>query len=68
MSETNASAIVSELQIHSKYRLLVAAARKQNSSDFVYNPDGAWVVEAGQPLIVLGKADDVIRAKEAAQV
>jgi voltage-gated potassium channel len=57
-----------DLPIHSEYRLLVAAARRQDSSDFIYNPDGSWIVEAGQTLIVLGKADDVSRAREVAQI
>ena len=56
-----------DLRLHSEYNLLVAAARKGDSLDFVYNPDGSWVVEAGQTLIVLGKAEDVKRARENAQ-
>ena len=57
-----------DLPLNSEYKLLVAAARQSESSDFVYNPDGSWVVEAGQTLIVLGRADDVKRAREIAQV
>lgn len=57
-----------DLPLHSEYKLLVAAARKPGSTDFVYNPDGSWIVEAGQTLIVLGRADDVKRAREIAQV
>jgi voltage-gated potassium channel len=57
-----------DLPLHADYRLLVAAARKPDTTDFVYNPDGTWIVEAGQTLIVLGKADDVNRAREIAQV
>jgi voltage-gated potassium channel len=57
-----------DLPLHSDFRLLVAAARKPDTGDFVYNPDGTWVVEAGQVLIVLGKAEDVNRARELAQV
>ena len=56
-----------KLPIHSEYKLLVAAARQQNSADFIYNPDGKWIIEPGQTLIVLGRADDVKRAREAAQ-
>jgi voltage-gated potassium channel len=62
-----ANQLLKDLPLHSEYRLLVAAARRQDSTDFVYNPDGTWIVEAGQTLIVLGKADDVIRAREIAQ-
>jgi len=57
-----------DLPLNSEYRLLIAAARRGDSADFVYNPDGSWVVEAGQTLIVLGKAEDVKRAREIAQV
>src|SRR5438045_8132072 len=46
-----------DLPLHSEFRLLVAAARKPDETEFIYNPDGAWVVEAGQTLIVLGRAD-----------
>lgn len=56
-----------DLPLNSEYKLLVAAARQVDSSEFVYNPDGSWIVEAGQTLIVLGKADDVKRAREIAQ-
>jgi voltage-gated potassium channel len=57
-----------DLPLHTEYKLLVAAARKSDSTDFFYNPDGSWVLEPGQTLIVLGKADDVSRAREIAQV
>jgi voltage-gated potassium channel len=57
-----------DLPLNSEYKLLVAAARKPDQTDFVYNPDGAWIVEAGQTLIVLGEADDVRRARAIAQV
>ena len=57
-----------ELPLHSEYKLLVAAARKADETDFTYNPDGTWTVELGQTLIVLGKADDVSRARQVAQV
>src|SRR5581483_7694033 len=54
-----ANQTLKDIPLHSEYRLLVAAARKQDSPDFIYNPDGSWIVEPGQTLIVLGKADDV---------
>ena len=57
-----------ELPLHSDYKLLVAAARKPDSTDFIYNPGDSWILEPGQTLIVLGKADDVSRAREVAQV
>jgi voltage-gated potassium channel len=57
-----------DLPLHSEYKLLVAAVRKSDETDFVYNPDGTWMIEPGQTLIVLGKADDVKRAREIAQV
>ena len=53
--------------LHSEYNLLVAAVRKQDSADFVYNPQGSWTLEAGQTLIVLGPADAVKRARQIAQ-
>ena len=53
-----------DLPLHSEYKLLVAAARKPEHTDFIYNPDGTWVVEPGQTLIVLGKAEDVSRARQ----
>jgi len=56
------------LPIHTEYKLLVAAARNPDSTDFIYNPDGDWVIQPGQTLIVLGKAEDVKRAREIAQV
>ena len=56
-----------DLPLYSEYKLLVAAARNADSADFVYNPDGTWIVAPGQTLIVLGKADDVRRAREVAQ-
>jgi len=55
------------LSLHSEYKLLVAAARNGDVTDFTYNPDGQWMVQAGQTLIVLGKADDVNRARQVAQ-
>src|SRR5438128_745068 len=33
-----------DLPLHSEYKLLVAAARKPEHTDFIYNPDGTWVV------------------------
>ena len=55
-----------DLPLHSEYKLLVAAARKPEETDFIYNPDGTWFVEPGQTLIVLGKAEDVSRARQVA--
>jgi Trk K+ transport system NAD-binding subunit len=55
------------LPLHSEYNLLVAAARNEGNADFTYNPDGSWIVQPNQTLIVLGKADDVKRAREVAQ-
>jgi len=57
-----------DLPLHSEYRLLVAAARNQDSIEFTYNPDGSWVLKPGQTLIVLGQAEDVNRARNVAQV
>jgi voltage-gated potassium channel len=59
---------LAKLPLISEYNLLVAAARKPDSADFVYNPDGTWIVEPGQTLIVLGRAEDVNRARDVAQV
>jgi len=58
---------LNDLSLHSEYKLLVAAARNGDVTDFTYNPDGQWIVQAGQTLIVLGKADDVNRARQMAQ-
>jgi voltage-gated potassium channel len=55
------------LRLQPDYNLLVAAARKPGSGDFVYNPEGTWVVEPGQILIVLGDVEDVKRARDSAQ-
>lgn len=63
-----ANQALKDLPLRSEYNLLVAAARRPDMTDFIYNPDGAWLVEAGQTLIVLGKAEDVKRAREIAQV
>ena len=63
-----ANQALKDLPLHSEYKLLVAAARNPETSDFVYNPDGAWIILPGQTLIVLGRADDVKRAREIAQV
>ena len=57
-----------ELALYAEYKLLVAAARNADSTDFTYNPDGDWIVKPGQTLIVLGRAEDVKRAREVAQV
>ncbi len=62
-----ANQCLKDLPLHDEYKLLVAAARKPDSAEFIYNPDGSWTVEPGQTLIVLGKADDVKRAREIAQ-
>lgn len=56
-----------DIPLRTEYNLLVAAARKPDAAEFVYNPDGSWLVEPGQTLIVLGKADDVKRARDVAQ-
>jgi len=56
-----------QLPLHSEYKLLVAAVRNEGAADFTYNPDGSWIVQPNQTLIVLGKADDVKRAREVAQ-
>jgi voltage-gated potassium channel len=55
------------LPLRSEYNLLVAAVRKPDSADFTYNPNGSWTLEVGQTLVVLGKAEDVRRAREIAQ-
>jgi voltage-gated potassium channel len=52
-----------DIPLRSEYNLLVAAARRSDSTDFVYNPDDSWIVESGQTLIVLGRAEDVNRAR-----
>ena len=57
-----------DLTLYSEFNLLVAAARRADSTDFVYNPDGSWIVEPGQTLIVLGNAPDVKRAREVAEI
>lgn len=62
-----ANQCLKDLPLYSEYKLLVAAARKPDAVEFTYNPEGSWTVEAGQTLIVLGKADDVKRAREVAQ-
>ncbi len=55
------------IPLRADYNLLVAAARASDSSDFVYNPAETWVVDSGQTLIVLGRAEDVTKAREIAQ-
>ncbi len=57
-----------DVPLHSEYKLLVAAARDAQTTEFTYNPAGDWIIKPGQTLIVLGKADDVKRAREVAQV
>jgi voltage-gated potassium channel len=57
-----------DIPLRSQFNLLVAAARRPDSTEFIYNPDDSWVVESGQTLIVLGKAEDVSRAREVAQM
>jgi voltage-gated potassium channel len=57
-----------DIPLRNDYDLLVAAVRPVDSGKFVYNPKDSWVVEAGQTLIVLGRADDVRRAREVAQI
>ena len=52
-------------------RELLSVAEEARSSTApvkFQNPDGTWVVEPGQTLIVLGKAEDVTRARQVAQV
>jgi voltage-gated potassium channel len=61
---TNVS--LKEARLSADYRLLVAAIRPGEAPDFVYNPDDAWQLKPGQTLIVLGKAEDVKRARDAA--
>ena len=56
-----------DLLLRETHNLLVAAVRPADSADFVYNPNEAWVVESGQTLIVLGRAEDVKRARDVAQ-
>lgn len=56
-----------EIPFRSEYNLLVAAARRPDRPDFVYNPEDSWLVEPGQMLIVLGEAADVNRARGVAQ-
>jgi voltage-gated potassium channel len=56
-----------EISLHAEYKLLVAAARNADNHDFIYNPAGEWVMKPGQTLIVLGKAEDVKRARQVAQ-
>lgn len=55
------------LPIRSEYNLLVAAVKQQDAADFTYNPSGSWKLEPGQTLIVLGRAEDVKRARQIAQ-
>ena len=62
-----ANRALKDLPLHSEFKLLVAAARKPDDPEFVYNPDGTWIIEPGQTLIVLGRADDVKRAREVAR-
>jgi len=56
-----------DLPLRSEYNLLVAAVRRPESTKFIYNPGGTWVVEPGQTLIVLGKAEDVKKARDVGQ-
>ena len=63
-----ANQALKDIPLRSEYNLLVAAARRPDSTEFIYNPDDTWIVEGGQTLIVLGKAEDVKRARERAQV
>jgi voltage-gated potassium channel len=62
-----ANQALQELALYADYKLLVAAARNAGSTEFTYNPDGSWIVAPGQTLIVLGRAEDVKRAREVAQ-
>ena len=55
-----------ELPLRDPHNLLVAGVRTSNTNDFVYNPNDGWVVQAGQTLIVLGRADDVKQARDVA--
>ena len=55
------------IPLRQDYNLLIAAVRRAESTDFVYNPPATWVAESGQTLIVLGRAEDVSRAREIAQ-
>ncbi len=48
--------------------MFVVGARRPGQDSFAYNPDDAWLVEPGQTLVVLGDADDVIRAREALEI
>ena len=63
-----ANQLLKDVPIQSEFKLLVAAVRKKESAEFVYNPDGQWTIEPGQTLIVLGSADSVSRAREMAQI
>ena len=54
-----------EIPVRSEYALFVVGARRPGQETFAYNPDDAWLVEAGQTLVVLGDANDVVRAREA---
>jgi len=56
-----------EISLQTEYKLLVAAARNAETADFIYNPEAEWVMKPGQTLIVLGKAEDVKRARQVAQ-
>lgn len=55
-----------ELPLRDPHNLLVAGVRTSSANDFVYNPNDGWVVQSGQTLIVLGRADDVKQARDVA--
>ncbi|MFC2085702.1 potassium channel family protein [Bacteroidota bacterium] len=55
-------------RIHKKTGLLVLAIQdpKQPSDQFLYNPSGSHVIEAGQTLVVIGESAQVKKLKELA--
>ena len=54
---------ISESGIKDKFNLLVVGA-KQNSEEIEFNPSSSQVLKDGMTLIVMGKVDDIARARK----
>ena len=57
-----------DIPLRADFDLLVAAIRPAEGGTFVYNPKDSWILEKGQTLVVLGRVEDVNRARDVAQV
>ena len=61
-----ANLALKEIPLRAVHNLLVAAVKTGETSGFAYNPGDSWIVEPGQTLIVLGRAEDVKNARDVA--